>query len=144
MSLISISLAGPAQAAITANPATIDLMFDEMETKTPQQIPGAKMISKRRMTEGAIRGLEMKVDIKGNINLMRFYVVPDAMICAEFISRNEAGLRIRTPTVFHLRQASPMAESDRRSGTDARRSRGEWFDTVKRSWDHGSIAFRSS
>ena len=89
MSLTAIPLPDAAQMAIATNPATVDLMFAEMESKTPQQMPGSRLIASRRIQSASVPALELKIDLKGNINLMRFYVFPQFLVGAEFITRNE-------------------------------------------------------
>ncbi len=89
VSLTAVPLDSTAVTVLASNPAAVDLMFNEIQAKGPLQAPGARLISTRRMSAGSIPGLEMKLDIQGNINLMRFYVVPKALIGAEFITRNE-------------------------------------------------------
>ena len=64
-------------------------MFNEIKNKTPQQVPGSRLLSSRRMLAGTTPALEMKMDVKGNVNLMRFYIFPDALVAAEFITRTE-------------------------------------------------------
>lgn len=88
MSLTGIQFAPDVQQALTL-PGTVDLMFGEIEKKTPTQMPGARVISTRRMTAGTMPAMEMKIEVKGNINLMRFYLAPNALFGAEFISRDE-------------------------------------------------------
>lgn len=90
MSLTALPMNGSLPSGISANPALVDLMFGEMERTTPQQMPGARLIASRRITAGTIPGLELKIDAQGNINLMRFYLLSNAMIGAEFITRNES------------------------------------------------------
>jgi len=65
MSLVAIPLPDAAKAAIASNPAAIDLMFNEMEAKAPQQKPGAKVLASSRLTSRSTRGLEMKIGFQG-------------------------------------------------------------------------------
>jgi DNA-directed RNA polymerase subunit RPC12/RpoP len=88
MSLTGIQFAPDVQQALKL-PGTVDLMFGEIEKKTPTQMPGARVLSTRRITGGSMPAMEMKVEVKGNINLMRFYLAPNALFGAEFISRDE-------------------------------------------------------
>jgi alpha/beta superfamily hydrolase/ribosomal protein S27E len=120
VSLTSAPFPEVAQLALATNPAAVELMLKEIETKSPQQTPGARLISSRRISAGSIPGLEMKLDIKGNINLMRFYVFPKALIGAEFITRNEsiiAGDRdrffnsLRGPDGNLLNDSAPQANT---------------------------------
>jgi len=85
MSMTSIVL----PPGVSSNPTAVDLMFNEIKNKTPQQVPGSRLLSSRRMLAGTTPALEMKIDVKGNVNLMRFYIFPDAVVAAEFITRTE-------------------------------------------------------
>ncbi len=89
MSLISIALPEAAQMAIASDPTESNVMWDEMERNAPQQMPDAKLISSRRFKDGAVSGLEMKLDIKGNKDLIRYYLYPTALLAAEFITIDE-------------------------------------------------------
>ena len=88
MSLTAIQFT-PDVAQALQLPGTVDLMFSEIEKKTPTQTPGARVLSTRRMTAGSMPAMEMKIEVQGNINLMRFYLSPNGLFGAEFISRDE-------------------------------------------------------
>jgi predicted Zn finger-like uncharacterized protein len=89
MSLTAVQFDPTVQAAMATNPATLDVMFQELQRQTPLQMPGSTLISSRPLTAGPYRGLEMKIRVNGQINLMRFYATPTALIGAEFVSRQE-------------------------------------------------------
>ena len=90
VSLTALPFDANIQTAIATVPGTIDLMFGEMERKTPQQMPGAQLIASRKFAVGPYRALELKMNIQGHINLMRFYITPAALIGAEFVTRYES------------------------------------------------------
>lgn len=97
MSLTAIQL----PAGTTSNPATVDLIFNELQTKTPQQVPGARLISANRLSTGFSPGLEMKLAVNGEINVSRFYAVDGALIGAEFITRNESAVTAEREQFFN-------------------------------------------
>lgn len=85
MSLTSISV-----PVDISNPATADLIFNEIVNKAPQQTPGAQLLSSRRITTATYPGMEMRLRHQGKHNLMRFYIVQRSLVGAEFITNNES------------------------------------------------------
>ncbi len=90
MSLTAAALPEPAKMVLASNPAAVDLMFTEILTKTPQKMPGSRVLSSRRITTSTVPGFEMKIEIKGISNLMQFFLVDGALIGAEYVTKQES------------------------------------------------------
>ena len=90
MSLTAAALPDPAKMVLASNPGAVDLMFNEILTKTPQKMPGSRVLSSRRITTSTVPGFEMKIEVKGISNLMQFFLVDGALIGAEYVTKQEA------------------------------------------------------
>ena len=90
MSLSAVTLPEPARMVLASNPSAVDLMFNEILSKTPQSMPGSKVVSSRRLTSGSIPGFEIKMENKGILHMMQFYLVPEGLIGAEYITKQES------------------------------------------------------
>lgn len=88
-SLTTVMLPREAQIAMETIPGTTELMFNEMKKRALAQ-PGTKLISSSPITAGSYHGMEMKLNVQGNINMMRVYAFSNSIVCAEFVTPDES------------------------------------------------------
>ena len=89
VSLTTVMLPKEAQIALETIPGTSELIFSEMKKKAQEQ-PKTKLISSNPITAGSYHGNEMKLNVQGNIKLMRVYAFSNSIVCAEFVTPNES------------------------------------------------------
>lgn len=74
---------------LSENPFAVELFFQNLGTELVSQTPGAKLISSRRLTGGTAPGIEMRMEVRGSIDVTRTFVVSNFIICAEHATNNE-------------------------------------------------------
>ena len=99
VSLTAIALPQQAPATTAVDPVEAGRIFDRMHSGI-SNMAGTSIIASRRIDAGSIPGYEIKADVRKNINLMRFYVYRNALIGAEFVTRNESACEVERQRFF--------------------------------------------
>lgn len=84
-SLTATTLPPLAQMGLSTNPAMMDQVFEEMKKGMLGMKPGASLISETRIQHGATRGLEMRIEFDGLVNISRSFVTNTHLIASEIV-----------------------------------------------------------
>ena len=84
-SLTAVALPPLALMGIAANPAATDEVFAEMKKGLLGMKPGAHLISETRIQQGATRGMELRIEFDGVVNVSRSFVTSSHLIASEIV-----------------------------------------------------------